>query len=183
MEQLDKNQSYFFLFEKEEYTMEQVRSFSLEECYRQCINDEWCQADDIACIEEEFNSYYTSESGGDEPWWGYGEFLHARIAPDEKYIFYELLNAYEDRVSFKDEDYEVHLDDGRVCFICNDCSLEWGGIEFEDETTIPFENIPTELLDELVQKTPLVIKVTIEQLENDWYQQCEGRFMAIRKVQ
>lgn len=52
MEQLDKNQSYFFLFNKDSLSLEQVRSFSIEECYRQCINDEWCQADDIACIEE-----------------------------------------------------------------------------------------------------------------------------------
>ena len=40
MEQLDKNQSYFFLFEKEEYTMEQVRTFILElfgqDLYQQC---------------------------------------------------------------------------------------------------------------------------------------------------
>ena len=94
MEQLDKNQSYFFLFDKDSFSLEQVRSFSLEECYRQCINDEWCQTDNIVGIEEEFNSYSTGEDGGDEPWWGYGEFLHARIAPDENYIFYELLNAY-----------------------------------------------------------------------------------------
>ena len=182
MEQLDKNQSYFFLFDKDSFSLEQVRSFSLEECYRQCINDEWCQTDNIVGIEEEFNSYSTGEDGGDEPWWGYGEFLHARIAPDENYIFYELLNAYEDSESFKDEDYEVHLDDGRICFIRNDCTLEWGGIEFEDETTIQFRNIPTKLLDELVQKTPLVIKVTLEQFEQDWYLQKDGRFVAIRKV-
>ena len=81
----------------------------------------------------------------------------------------------------KDEDYEVHLDDGRECFIRNDCSLEWGGIEFEDETTIQFRNIPTKLLDELVQKTPIVIKATLEQFEEDWYQQKDGRFVAIRK--
>lgn len=182
MESLDKNQSYFFLFVKDSLTLEQVRSFSLEECYRQCINYEWCQSNEIACIEEEFNSYSTGESGGDEPWWGDGEFLHARIASDENYVFYELLNAYEDSESFKDEDYEVHLDDGRVCFIRNDCSLEWGGIEFEDETTIPFEKIPTDILEELVHKTPLVIKVTLDQFEQAWYLQKDGRFVAIRKV-
>ena len=182
MEQLDKNQSFFFLFDKDSFSLEQVRSFPLEECYRQCINDEWCQADDIACIEEEFNSYSTGESVGDEPWWGYGEFLHARIVPDENYVFYELLNAYEDSKSYKDEDSEVHLDDGRVCFIRNDCTLEWGGIEFEDGTRVQFADIPTELLDELAQKTPLVIKVTLEQFERDWYLQMEGRFVAIRKV-
>ena len=182
MEQLDKNQSYFFLFDKDSLSLEQVRSFPLEECYKQCINDEWCQADDIACIEEEFNSYSTGESGGDDPWCRDGLFLHARIAPNENYIFYELLNAYEDSVSYKDEDFEVHLDDGRTCFICNDCSLEWGGIEFEDETRVQFADIPTELLDELVQKTPLVIKVTLEQFEQDWYLQKDGRFVAIRKV-
>jgi hypothetical protein len=43
--------------------------------------------------------------------------------------------------------------------------MEWGGIEFEDESTINFEDIPTELLDEIVQKTPLVRKVTLEQFE------------------
>ena len=60
--------------------------------------------------------------------------------------------------------------------------MEWGGIEFEDETRVQFADIPTELLDELVQKTPLVIKVTLEQFEQDWYLQKEGRFVAIRKV-
>ena len=44
MESLDKNQSYFFLFNKETYTLEQVRSFTLEDCYRYCINDEWCES-------------------------------------------------------------------------------------------------------------------------------------------
>ena len=59
--------------------------------------------------------------------------------------------------------------------------VEWGGIEFEDETTINFEDIPTELLDELVQKTPLIRKVTLEQFEDDWYQQKAG-CVAIRKI-
>ncbi len=31
MEQLDNNKSFFFLFDIEKYTLEQVRSFSLEE--------------------------------------------------------------------------------------------------------------------------------------------------------
>lgn len=31
---IDKNQSYFFIFIKDSLTLEQVRSFSLEECYK-----------------------------------------------------------------------------------------------------------------------------------------------------
>ena len=185
MEQLDKNQSYFFLFDKDGYTMEQVRTFTLEECYQHSSNDDIIfdrKEYDSSYAEEIFNLYFTGEDAGDDPWCGDGLFLHARIASGENYVFYELLNAYEDSVSYKDEDYEVHLDDGRVCLIRNDCSLEWGGIEFEDETTIQFDNIPTELLDELVQKTPLVVKVTLEQFEQDWYLQKEGRFVAIRIV-
>ncbi len=182
---IDKNHSYFFIFEKEYYTMEQVRAFTLEDCFHYCYNGDIFfdrEEFDSSYAEEIFNLYCTGEDAGDEPWCGDGLFLHTRIATGENYIFYELLNAYEDIVSFKDEDYEVHLDDGRVCLIRNDCSLEWGGIEFEDETTIPFENIPTDILDDLVQKTPLVIKVTLEQFEEDWYQQKDGRFVAIRKV-
>jgi len=129
---IDKNQSYFFLFYKEEYTMEQVRTFTLEECYQHCNN------------EEDKNHWH----------------LH-----------------------FEPEEYEVVLNDGRKCFIQNDpYCMEWGGIEFEDETTINFEDIPTELLDELVQKTPLIRKVTLEQFEDDWYQQKAG-CVAIRRIQ
>lgn len=69
------------------------------------------------------------------------------------------------------------------CFVHNEpFSFARGGIEFEDETTINFEDIPTKLLDELVQKTPLVRKVSLQQFEDDWYQQKAG-CVAIRKCQ
>ena len=41
MEQsIDKNQSYFFLFDIEKYTREQVRTFTLKESCNHCDNDE-----------------------------------------------------------------------------------------------------------------------------------------------
>lgn len=86
MEQLDNNKSYFFLFDIEKYTLEQVRSFSLEECYQHCINEEWC--DDISAIDEDYNLQYTNS--GD--WGGEGEFIHARIAAGETYRVYEFLD-------------------------------------------------------------------------------------------
>ena len=88
MESLDKNQSYFFLFNKETYTLEQVRSFTLEDCYRYCINDEWC--DDTCAIDEDYNLPFTNS--GD--WGGEGEFIHARIAPGETYRVYEFLEVH-----------------------------------------------------------------------------------------
>ena len=40
MEKLDKNKSYFFLFESCDYTLDQVRSFSLEECCENCFHND-----------------------------------------------------------------------------------------------------------------------------------------------
>jgi len=177
-ESIDKNQSYFFLFEKDHYTMEQVRAFTLEECYRHCMNDG--DEFDSNSAEVDYNLYYCGE-GNDEPWSGCGLFLHTRLAPGEEYICYELMDEEDWNLHFEPKEHEVVLDDGRKCFICNHpYEMEWGGIEFEDESTINFESIPTELLDELVQKTPLVRKVTLEQFEDDWYQQKAG-CVAIRK--
>ena len=111
MEQLDNNKSYFFLFDVEEYTLEQVRSFSLEECYQHCINKEWC--DDTSAIDEDYNLQYTNS--GD--WGGEGEFIHTRIASGETYRVYELLDI-------EGVDNTVQLNDGRTCYICNDPSME-----------------------------------------------------------
>ena len=178
---IDKNQSYFFLFNKEKYTMEQVRAFTLEECYQHCANDD--EDYDSRCAEAEYNLYLETEADDYEPWFGCGLFLHTRLAPGEEYICYELMDEEDWDLHFEPEEYEVVLDDGRKCFIQNyPYCMEWGGIEFEDETTINFEVIPTELLDEIVQKTPLVRKVTLEQFEDDWYQQKAG-CVAIRKCQ
>ena len=150
MELLDKNQSYFFLFDKEEYTMEQVRAFTLEECFYHCCNGDifadW-EGYDSRFLEGVFNEYITGEDSGDEPWSGDGLFLHTRLVPGDEYICYELyVDIYEL------DNYEVLLNDGRKCFIPDWTVDEWGGIEFEDETRIDFEDIPTKLLDELVQK-------------------------------
>lgn len=169
MESLDKNQSYFFLFNKETYTLEQVRSFTLEDCYRYCINDEWC--DDTCAIDEDYNLPFTNS--GD--WGGEGEFIHARIAPGETYRVYEFLDI-------DGSEKNIQLNDGRNCYICNDSSMEWGGIELEDETRMEISTIPIELLDELVQKSPIVICIPIEQLEEEWYNQHSVEFITIRKA-
>jgi hypothetical protein len=60
--------------------------------------------------------------------------------------------------------------------------MEWGGIEFEDETRMEISTIPIELLDELVQKSPIVICIPIEQLEEEWYNQHSVEFITIRKA-
>lgn len=179
---VDKNQSYFFLFDKEKYTMDQVRAFTLEECYQHCINDEE-EGYDSRSAEYNYNLYIETEADDYEPWLGYGVFLHTRLALGEEYVCYEMMDEEDWDLHFEPEEYEVVLNDGRRCFIHNEpYSLEWGGIEFEDETKIDFEDIPTELLDELVEKTPLVRKVTLQQFEDDWYQQKAG-YVAIRKCQ
>ena len=182
---IDKNQSYFFLFEKDHYTMEQVRAFTLEECFHHCYNGDIganLEGYDSDFAEEIYDMYITGEDAGDEPWGGDGLFLYTRLVPGEEYICYELMDEYDWDIQYEDDNYEVILNDGRTCFIHNDCfNEEWGGIEFEDETTINFEDIPSKLLDELVQKTPLVRKVTLEQFEDDWYQQKDG-CVAIRKI-
>jgi hypothetical protein len=169
MEQLDNNKSYFFLFDVEEYTLEQVRSFSLEECYQHCINKEWC--DDTSAIDEDYNLQYTNS--GD--WGGEGEFIHTRIASGETYRVYELLDI-------EGVDNTVQLNDGRTCYICNDPSMEWGGIAFEDESRMSISDIPIPLLDELVQKSPLVESISIQQLEEEWYKQESVEFITIREV-
>ena len=182
---IDKNQSYFFLFEKENYTMEQVRAFTLEECFQHCYNGEisFDRVEfDSDFAEEIYDMYITGEDSGGEPWVGDGLFLHTRLAPGEEYICYELYVDICWDLLCESDNFEVLLNDGRKCFI-PDCTVdEWGGIEFEDETRIDFEDIPTELLDELVQKTPLARKVTLQQFEDDWYQQKAG-YVAIRKCQ
>ena len=169
MEQLDNDKSYFFIFDVEEYTLEQVRSFSLQECYQHCGNKECC--DDPSAVDEEYNLQYTYS--GD--WGGEGEFMHARIAAGETYRVYELLDI-------EDVDNTVQLNDGRTCYICNDPSMEWGGIAFEDESRMSISAIPIPLLDELVQKTPLVVSIPIQQLEEEWYKQDSVEFITIRKV-
>ena len=165
--------------------MEQVRAFTLEECFHHCYNGEifanW-EGYDSRFIEAMYNTYITGEDSGDEPWVGDGLFLHTRLVPGEDYICYELMFEYDCDIQCEDDYYEVLLNDGRTCFIHNEVyETEWGGIEFEDETTINFEDIITELLDELVQKTPLARKITLEQFEDDWYQQKAG-CIAIRKI-
>ena len=181
---IDKNQSYFFLFEKRNYTMEQVRTFTLEECFHHCYNGEvFFNREEFGSsyAEEIYNMYITGEDSGDDPWVGDGVFLHTRLVSGDDYICYELMDEYDWDIQYEDDNYEILLNDGRKCFIHNrPCETEWGGIEFEDETTINFEDIPTELLDELVQKTPLIRKITLEQFEDDWYQQKAG-CVAIRK--
>ena len=169
MEQLDNNKSYFFLFDIEKYTLEQVRSFSLEECYQHCINEEWC--DDTSAIDEDYNLQYTNS--GD--WGGEGEFIHTRIASGETYRVYELLDI-------EGVDNTVQLNDSRTCYICNDPSMEWGGIAFEDESRMSISDIPIPLLDELVQKSPLVESISIQQLEEEWYKQESVEFITIREV-
>ena len=181
---IDKNQSYFFLFEKEYYTMEQVRAFTLEECFQHCYNGEIFfdrEEYDSDYAEEIYDMYITGEDADDEPWSGDGLFLHTRLVPGDEYICYELYVDKSWDLLYEPDNYEVLLNDGRKCFIPDWTVDEWGGIEFEDETRIDFEVIPTELLDELVQKTPLVRKVTLQQFEEDWYQQKAG-YVAIRKI-
>ena len=186
---IDKNQSYFFLFDIEKYTMEQVRAFTLEECCKHCYDsDNYDMADLDYCYAEGIYNEYCNipdydDCDDEQPWVGYGLFLHTRLAPGDEFICYELTDIYDLDIQYEDDNYEVILNDGRTCFIHNDCFNDgWGGIEFEDETTINFEDIPTELLEELVQKTPLIRKVTLQQFEDDWYQQKAG-CVAIRKCQ
>ena len=183
MEQLDKNKSYFFLFDIDKYTLEQVRSFSLEECCENCLqNDSYDEKYGLDEVFENFNFYFTGESADEEPWYGYGLFLNARIAPGEKYRVFELKGSEEEEVF--NADTEIHLNDGRIGTICNDCNMEWGGIEFNDGSTIDFQDLPIEILEELAQKTKLVIEVSLQQFEEDWYNQIEtyGRFVAIKKM-
>ena len=183
---VDKNQSYFFLFEKDHYTMEQVRAFTLEECFHHCYNGDICadwEGYDSEFAEEIFNEYITGEDAGDEPWGGDGLFLHTRLVPGDEYICYELYVDICQNIPYDPDNYEVLLNDGRMCFIPDETLIyEREDIEFDDETSACFENIPTELLDELVQKTPLIRKVTLQQFEDDWYQQKAG-CVAIRKCQ
>ena len=182
MEQLDKNKSYFFLFESCDYTLDQVRSFSLEECCENCFqNDPYDEKYDLDEVLDDFNSYFTGESAEDGDWFGEGLFLNARIAPREKYRVFELKGSGEDEVF--NEETEICLNDGRTGIICNDCTTEWGGIEFNDGSEIAFQNLPIEILEELTQKTKLVIEVSLQQFEEDWYNQSEvyGRFVAIKK--
>jgi hypothetical protein len=60
--------------------------------------------------------------------------------------------------------------------------MEWGGIAFEDESRMSISDIPIPLLDELVQKSPLVESISIQQLEEEWYKQESVEFITIREV-
>ena len=154
-------ESGFIYFDRKAYTLEQTRKYCYQELLRaDFIRDIWPFED----LERDYNDEDYSESTREK------YIFRAFVQPEENYRVYQVYAG--------DKDQTVTLDNGGTLTINAD-----GYVVFEDaDSNLDFDEIPTETLDILAEKTDAVKIKTIEEFEEEWNNEDFCTLIAIRKV-